>query len=44
MCAGLTAIGFFMTGGIIKIIISISAVALGTMLAFGIYSIFKKGD
>jgi len=44
MCVGLTAIGFFATGGIIRTIIAISAVVLGTMLAFGIYSIFKKGD
>ncbi|HRY74158.1 MAG TPA: hypothetical protein P5098_00500 [Candidatus Dojkabacteria bacterium] len=44
MCAGLTAMGFFMTGGIIKTIIAIAGVVLGTILAFGIWSIFKKGD
>ena len=44
MCAGLTAMGFFMTGGIVKTIIAIAGVVLGTILAFGIYSIFKKGD
>jgi uncharacterized membrane protein len=44
MCAGLTAMGFFMTGGVIKIIIALAAVVLGTLLAFGIFSIFKKGE
>lgn len=44
MCAGLTAMGFFMTGGVIKIIIALAAVVLGTLLAFGVFSIFKKGD
>lgn len=44
MCAGLTAMGFFMTGGIVKTIIAIAGVVLGTILAFGIFSIFKKGD
>lgn len=44
MCAGLTAMGFFLTGGVVKIIIAIAGVILGTLLAFGIFSIFKKGE
>ena len=44
MCAGLTAMGFFFTGGVVKIIIALAGVVLGTLLAFGIFSIFKKGE
>jgi uncharacterized membrane protein len=44
MCSGLTAMAFFMTGGIIKTIIAIAGVVLGTLIAFGVWSIFKKGD
>jgi len=44
MCSGLIAIGFFATGGIVKTIIAILGVVLGALIAFGIYSIFKKGD
>jgi uncharacterized membrane protein len=44
MCTGLTAMGFFLTGGVVRTIIAIGGVVLGTLLAFAIYSIFKKGD
>jgi len=44
MCSGLTAMAFFMTGGLVRTMIAIAGVVLGTLIAFGVWSIFKKGD
>jgi hypothetical protein len=44
MCAGLTAMAFFSSGGVVRLLIGIAGVVLGTLLAFAIWSIFKSGD
>lgn len=44
MCTGLVAMAFFATGGVVRLLIGIAGVVLGTLLAFAIWSIFKSGD
>ena len=44
LCSGLTAMAFYSTGGAVTMLIGISGVVLGTIVAFAIWSIFKRGD
>ena len=44
MCTGLVALAFYTQGGIARTLIALSAVILGTLIAFAVWSIFKQGD
>lgn len=44
MCTGLAAMAFFSNGSTVRLLIGIAGVVLGTLVAFAIWSIFKKGD